>query len=129
MLVLSLAYPLRQYVAQRAEISALRAEAAAAADRVAGLQEQQRRWADPAYVRAQARERLNYVLPGETGYIVGDDAQGEGDRSTVDTSATVPAAEQPWFTRLWTSVEEASRPAVPAVPAPSPAPSSSQDAG
>lgn len=129
MLVLSLAYPVRQYVAQRAEISALRAEAVAAEGRVAGLQEQQRRWADPAYVRAQARERLNYVLPGEIGYIVVDDAQGEGDRPTVGTSATVPTAEQPWFTRLWTSVEEASRPAVPAVPPPSLAPLPSQGAG
>ena len=69
-MVLLLAYPLREYAAQRSEIDALRAQSAAASRQVAELTEQQRRWQDPAYVRAQARQRLHYVLPGETAYVV-----------------------------------------------------------
>ena len=31
------------------------------------------KWKDPVYVRAQARDRLFYVYPGETAYVVIDD--------------------------------------------------------
>jgi cell division protein FtsB len=68
--VLLLAYPLREYASQRGEINALRAQSAAASRQVAALAEQQRRWQDPAYVKAQARERLHYVMPGETPYVI-----------------------------------------------------------
>lgn len=68
--VLLLAYPLREYAAQRSEINGLRAQNAAATRQVAELAEQHRRWQDPAYVRIQARERLHYVMPGETPYVV-----------------------------------------------------------
>src|SRR5439155_14604242 len=69
MLAVAYAWPLREYLSQRAELSRLRADTAAAQARVDALERQKQRWADPAYVRAQARDRLHFVLPGETGYV------------------------------------------------------------
>lgn len=65
-----LAYPLREYAAQRSEINGLRTQNVATSQQVSELVEQHRRWQDPAYVRIQARERLHYVMPGETPYVV-----------------------------------------------------------
>ena len=76
--VLLLAYPLRQYAGHRGEIAQLRQQNEAASRRVAALSEQQRRWQDPAYVRAQARERLHYVMPGETAYVLLRQGSGPG---------------------------------------------------
>ena len=87
--VLLLAYPLREYAAQRAEINSLREQSAAASRQVAELTEQQRRWQDPAYVRAQARERLHYVMPGETPYVV--IRRGGGTPSPSVSPDKVPA--------------------------------------
>ena len=49
------------------------------------MTEERKRWEDPVYVRAQARDRLYYVMPGEVSYLVMD-ASGV-DMS--DTSGTV----------------------------------------
>ena len=46
------------------------------------------RWDDPVYIRAQARERLYYVLPGEISYLVMDADQIDAN----DDSGTVGAA-------------------------------------
>ena len=72
MLVLTLAVPLRELVAQRAEINALRAANQAASARVDELVLREERLKDPAYVTSLIRERLHYVLPGEVGYVVLD---------------------------------------------------------
>ena len=42
-------------------------QSAATQARVDALEAQKQRWADPAYVEAQARERLHFVLPGRDG--------------------------------------------------------------
>ena len=74
-LVVALAYPTRQYIAQRSRIAEQRAQEEQARKRVQQLRELKARWQDPAYVRARAREHLHYVMPGETGYtMVGPDA-------------------------------------------------------
>ena len=66
MLAISLAYPLREYLAQRGDIGEYRARVAEQQQRVADLEAARSRWKDRAYVEAQARERLRYVMPGET---------------------------------------------------------------
>ena len=68
--LLSLAYPLREYVAQRGEIERLQAQHRATDQRIAALRRQQQQWADPAYITTQARQRLHFVLPGETAFVV-----------------------------------------------------------
>ena len=49
-LLVSLAWPVRQYVDHRRDIAELQARTAAVADRVAELQAEKDRWSDPAYV-------------------------------------------------------------------------------
>lgn len=100
--VLTLVYPLREYVAQRGQISALRAQNAAAASRVTALEQQHRRWQDPAYVRTQARQRLHYQLPGEKSYVV-----IPGSSPAAAKSAAPSLGRGPWYDRLWSSAEEA----------------------
>jgi cell division protein FtsB len=101
LLAITLAYPLREYVGQRAEIAGLRESTAAQQRRVAELEAQRERWRDPAYVQAQARERLNFVLPGETRYVVlePDEAPAPGVPGRV---RVIPG--RPWFGALWESV-------------------------
>lgn len=108
MLAISLAYPLREYLAQRAEIADYRAKVAMQTKRVAELEAARDRWRDPAYVRTQARQRLHFVLPGETQYVVlePDDAPLTG---VSRAEAARPAHKRPWFGDLWRSVEVAGR--------------------
>ena len=70
LLAVAYTWPVKEYLRQRSELGRLRAETAATQARVDALQALRQRWADPAYVQAQARERLHFVLPGETAYVV-----------------------------------------------------------
>lgn len=107
-LAMSLAYPAREFLAQRSRISALREKTAAQEIQVAALEGQRERWKDPDYVAAQARERLNFVRPGETKYIV----LGPDD-APAPSAASLPPGETTWYGRLWESVRVADAPAQP----------------
>ena len=80
----SAALPLREYLAQRGDIAALESEQTDARARVAELEAEKERLQDPAYISAEARRRLHFVLPGETAYVVlapeetAVEAEGEG---------------------------------------------------
>ncbi|MDQ1602082.1 MAG: hypothetical protein QOD68_3556 [Actinomycetota bacterium] len=106
LLAISLAYPLREYLAQRGDIAGYRDKVTEQEGRVAELRRQHARWSDQAYVEAQARERLHYVMPGETSYVVleADDTPAPDGAVEPETAA---AARSPWFTDLWRSVEVA----------------------
>lgn len=103
LLVFTLAVPARSLFRQRAEIGALRADTAATADRVAALQEQTKRLADPAYVQSLIRDRLHYVMPGEVGYTV----LGTDEAPAPAQQVAVTDADSAWYGRLWSSVEAA----------------------
>lgn len=100
-LVVALAYPLRQYIAQRAEVAELEREKAQAEQRVEDLRDEKARWDDPEYVRRQAREHLHYVLPGETGYLMRD---GTGSARSGEAGETV---DRPWYENLWDGLDAA----------------------
>src|SRR3954468_14999736 len=70
MLAISLAYPLREYLAQRSDISDVRAQVAEQEQRVAALERQRSLWQKPAYVERQARERLPLLMPGGRAFCV-----------------------------------------------------------
>jgi len=62
-------------------------------------------WQDPEFVKAQARERLHFVLPGERQYIVvGNSTTGTNNGSTKIASALTDG--QPWYARLIASISE-----------------------
>ncbi len=108
LLAISLAYPLREYLAQRGDISEYRATVAAQEKRVTELRRQHERWNDPAYVEAQARERLHYVFPGETAYIVLGAEKAPAQDGVIEPEQT-QSTRSPWFTDLWHSVEVAGK--------------------
>ncbi|MGW2784830.1 FtsB family cell division protein [Streptomyces populi] len=98
-LIVALAYPMRQYVSQRAQIGELERQREQARQRVEQLRDLKARWQDDAYAKQQIRQRLHYVMPGETGYVVIDpDAakQARAERGTAD---------RPWYTGVWDGVD------------------------
>jgi len=109
LLALTLAGPLRQYVAGRQELAQLAAEHDALTQRAADLQAQLDRQADPAYIAQQARERLTYVLPGDRLIIVGDagDAGDSRDTAATQSGSGDPQAPVPWYDGLIGSVAAA----------------------
>jgi len=108
-LVVALAYPIRQYVSQRAEIADQRRLAEEKRRRVEELRDEKARWQDPAYVERMIREHLLYVRPGEVGYTLPDSAADRGtdgaDRSR--RPADRGAAERAWYRHLWDGVDAA----------------------
>ncbi|MGY5763574.1 FtsB family cell division protein [Brachybacterium sp. DNPG3] len=96
------------YVAQRQQLASLRTQVDTQQSDVEDLQAQVDRWEDPAYVAAQARERLLFAMPGETQYRL-TDTSGEDVPLTEDEQAAETATRQEWFSALWSSVEGASR--------------------
>ncbi|GCB48690.1 septum formation initiator family protein [Streptomyces sp. NL15-2K] len=99
-LIVAMAYPIRQYVSQRAEISDLQREKEDAAERVERLRDLKARWQDDKYAEQQIRQRLHYVMPGETGYIVIDPDAAKQSR------ADLGAADRPWYSNVWDAVDK-----------------------
>jgi cell division protein FtsB len=107
-LAVSYAYPLRAWYDQHSRRSALEQESAELSASVHELETELRLWDDHAYVRAQARARLGFVLPGEVGYVVVDE---NGTAQPVTTAEGIPVtADGPWYSRLWASLEAADVP-------------------
>ena len=75
------------FLNQRREIAEMELSIELAKDAVADMEAERDRWQDPVYIRAQARDRLYYVLPGEVSYLVMD-ADG---MDFSDTSGTLGA--------------------------------------
>ena len=73
------------------------------------LEHQRQLLGDPAYVARLARERLHYVLPGETSYVVLEPHTGPVPSQSGPVVAQADP-EAPWFSQLWGSVEAADEP-------------------
>ncbi|MFI6562622.1 septum formation initiator family protein [Streptomyces sp. NPDC050534] len=99
-LVVALAYPIRQYVSQRSQISDLQRQKEQARERVEQLRDLKARWQDDSYAEQQIRQRLHYVMPGETGYVVIDPNAAKQSRSELG------AADRPWYTNVWDDVDK-----------------------
>jgi len=112
-LVVTYANSLRVYYSQQRQIAETNAEVAARQQTVDDLYAQLARWQDPAYVKAQARERLGWVMPGEIGFhVIGTDGQVLGGGATIGSSSSLPAGEEPqtWYQRLAGSITTADDP-------------------
>ena len=90
-----LAPNLRLLVEQQQQIAALERSVADGRTQVADLQSELGRWSDPAYIEAQARQRLLFVYPGEYSYIVTNPL----DEDEAGTSAP-PVSNQLQTTRV-----------------------------
>ena len=116
LLAFVLVYPtLHSYLGQQVALDRLRSQVEDARQRNADLEADLERWDDPAYVTAQARERLSFVMPGEQAFRVVDPETvpaapppEEGPTTGLDEGSTLP-----WYATLWESVEVAGDTAAP----------------
>ena len=76
------------WINQQRDIAAVQAQLDQAQKDLAKMRVERTRWDDPVYIRAQARERLYYVLPGEISYLVMD----ADSIDATDATGTVGAA-------------------------------------
>ncbi|HEY3872934.1 MAG TPA: septum formation initiator family protein [Actinocrinis sp.] len=114
--MVTVAYPLQEYLAQRSRIAAQNAQNAQTAAQIAQLKKQLAKWSDPNYVEIQARERLHYVMPGEIGFIVPSTAGSSEPLGMPSPSA------QPWYDNLWSTLKSPSPSATGGSASPSPVP-------
>jgi len=106
LLSLTLAGPIRQFLAGRAELVQLAADGRALDQRAHRLAQQLARQADPAYAERQARERLTYVLPGDRLVVVVDGETVAGDTATV-TPKGARSEPSSWYAGLMESLSVA----------------------
>jgi len=104
--VLVLAPTIRMYTTQQQQVSKLAAQNAAQQAKVDQLNQQINDWDDPAYITAQARDRLLYVMPGETSYLVIDDLPKTAQTAPVKVSTRVQQQSGDWATTLLRSMLE-----------------------
>jgi uncharacterized protein len=121
-LTLTIAGPVRTYFAQLTEMRQLAASEAALRRQIADLEQQKVKLADPAYIAAQARERLGFVKPGDIPYQV--QLPPTAVLPTEPGSQAVPAASNnPWYTSLWHTIADTPHgPPKPVSQAPAPLP-------
>jgi len=105
-LAASYAFPVRAWLDQREQLASLGAQRDALAAEVASLEESRELWNDPAYVRRQARERLNYVVPGEVGLVVLGTESTVPEEPVTGTVVPVSDVDQPWWSTLVTAFVE-----------------------
>lgn len=104
-LTLTIARPVRTYFAQRAEMEQLAATEAMLRRQIADLEEQQVKLADPAYIAAQARERLGFVMPGDIPFQVQLPSTPLAPPQPGSDAATATNNE-PWYTALWHTIAD-----------------------
>lgn len=111
-LAVSYASSLRAFLDQRAHIKGLQEQISERQAAIEELEREKRRWDDPAYVEQQARERLGYVMPGETSYVALDEHGEPIERQAelTDPDTVDPKEPTAWWADAWGSVEAAGHP-------------------
>src|SRR6476661_8510145 len=106
LLALTLAGPMRQYLAGRAEIVRLAAQGRALDQQAKALSAQLAREDDPATQAREARVRLTYVLPGDRLVMVVDGKPVQGDAGTLSSTTKAPTPTT-WYDGLMQSLATA----------------------
>ena len=99
-IALSLAYPVREYLAQRQQIGQLVATRQAMQAQVKNLEAQQAKLSDRAYIEQLAQQELDMCFPGTQCYVV------EGSQPLLNGAPPPKAGPAPWYGKLWQSVEQ-----------------------
>ena len=102
-IALSLAYPVREYIAQRQQIDQLLALQQANAAEVQALQQQDGKLTQTWYIEQQAEEELHMCFPKEQCYEVVSGQSGKA----ASAKAKQQAVTNPWYATLWQSVQRA----------------------
>jgi cell division protein FtsB len=103
-IALSLAYPVREYIAQRQQIDQLLAEQQTTSAQVKALQAQDDKLSQTWYIEQEAQDQLHMCFPQEQCYEV---VSGQSAKTSV---AKPQPAVDPWYAKLWESVQNADTP-------------------
>ena len=104
-ITIMLAPSVKIFLEKRAEIAALEADISAKQAKQTDLKRQVSRWQDPNYVKQQARDRINMVMPGETGYwVFGSDLPAGTTGAGAAAGTATDPADLPWVDSLWDSI-------------------------
>ncbi|HVS67370.1 MAG TPA: septum formation initiator family protein [Mycobacteriales bacterium] len=108
--IVAIALPFKIWLSQRGDLSSLNNQIQRVQSRVSELNAQDQKWNDPAYVEAQARKRLHYVMPGESNRVVIGGKPSHVQKA-IETAIAHPAAppvsDGPWYSQLWQSMKTA----------------------
>ncbi|MBM7824800.1 cell division protein FtsB [Arcanobacterium pluranimalium] len=99
--------PLRGYIAQQEEKRELLSTLDHRKERVQELEQQLALWNDPQYIQSQARQRLGYVLPGQTLYTVDPQAIAGAQPKEQEQLAELNKerrAATPFYMTMWDSI-------------------------
>ena len=98
--VLLLILPVSNYLRQRGNIEQLQSQITAKQASIEDLEDRNALLDDPAYVKAQARDRLNYIEPGEQLYVVANNdpssdsaSEREADEKAAQKQSTSAAED------------------------------------
>jgi len=107
-LVVLLAAPLHRYLSARSSAAQAQEQARKTQQQLDQLRQLDKQQNDPAYIEQQARQRLQYAMPGETTYIVVSAGQNNSlQQAPPDSSAPTRAPGDTWNQRLWGSLQTA----------------------
>jgi cell division protein FtsB len=99
-----IAVPAQQLISQNFRINNLQSELQEYKTVIVDLQTEKDRWKDPAYVKAQVRQRIQYVMPNEVGYIV---LESEDVGAAINYKLGSPIPPDPWFRVILESLQTA----------------------
>jgi Septum formation initiator len=102
--VIVLAPSLRGIIEQQQQLAALQQALAQKHSQVETLKGDIDRWSDPAYIVAQARDRLIYVYPGDVTYLVIDDGKTATTADGAPISAKIQSTRVDWLRSLLSTV-------------------------
>jgi len=102
--VVVLAPSLRIVIEQQQQLAELRLSVAEQEQAVEDLESDVARWSDPAYIEAQARDRLVYVYPGDLTYLVIDDTGIVTTDDGAPISDEIQTTQVDWVRGLLDSV-------------------------
>jgi cell division protein FtsB len=101
-IALTLAYPVREYIADSRQLDQLATSNARLARQVKHLRAEARSLTSPAVIEQEARDDLHMCFPEQTCYEVIPPAS----HAAAGAKPAQPAGS-PWYGRLWTSVQKA----------------------
>jgi hypothetical protein len=111
-LAVSYASSMRAYLEQKQHLQELRESIADSRKNIAALQREKRRWKDPAFVEAQATQRLSWVMPGEISFqVIGEDGRPLDHKDTLSDPDLIDVENEPaWWETAWQTMEAAGNP-------------------
>lgn len=92
------------YLQQQREIAQRRESVELHRSALEKLEQEQLKWEDPVYIRAQARERLFYVMPGEVQLAVIEDGVIIPEDTTDEVSSELTRTTRDWLRDLTSSL-------------------------